>query len=308
VRRRLLLLAVVPVLVVGGVAWRVALRSAPLPEGVAGGLVFVGDRDGIPALYWRRLPSRRERRLTFGSEGADDPAISPDGTRVAYSMNGRIGIVAIGSGESRELTLGVEWRDAQPAWLPDARRLVVAARPRSGEPAGLQLLDPRGGAVVERHPLTRPRTGDDASPAVSPDGTWVVFVREEHLMRVDIADGRLRRLTGGFKRERSPRFLSSGRLVCAWSEGKRHGIDLLDPEGDARETIAEGDTYYRTVVPSADGRFLAVTFSWDLSLRPLATLFGGRREEVRLLSVGGGEIGTLEASWRHSFHSPDWGD
>ena len=51
-------------------------------------------------------------------------------------------------------------------------------------------------------------------------------------MRVDLADGRVRRLTGGFKRERSPRFLPSGRIACAWSEGKRHGIDAIDADGE----------------------------------------------------------------------------
>jgi len=302
---RLLILALLALVL--GAAWWGLLRPAPLPPGLAGGLVFVSDRDGIPALYWRRLPKDRERQLTFGSEKVDEPAVSPDGTGVAFSMNGHIGVVAVATGESRVLTLGVDWRDAQPAWLPDARRLVVSARPRSGEPAGLHVLDPPAEGVVERHPLTRPRAGDDTSPAVSPDGRWVVFVRGDHLMRVDLADGRVRRLTGGFKRERSPRFLLSGRLVCAWSEGKRHGIDVLDPEGGGRETLTEGDTYYRTIAPSPDGRFLAATFSWDLRLRPLATLFGGRREEVRLLDAGGREVAVLESSWRHAYHSPDWG-
>lgn len=304
-RRRLLVLLFV--LMAGGLGWRLLHPPAPLPPGLAGRLVFVSDRDGIPALYLRRLPKDRERRLTFGSEGVGEPAVSPDGTHVAFSMNGRIGVVEVATGESRVLTLGVDWRDAQPAWLPDARRLVVSARPRTGAHAGLQTLDPQAGGVVKRQPLTRPRAGDDTSPVVSRDGRWVVFVREDHLMRVDLADGRVRRLTGGFKRERSPRFLPSGRLVCAWSEGKRHGIDVLDAEAGSRETLVEGDTYYRTLAASPDGRFLAATFSWDLSLRPLATLLGGRREEVRLLSLGHGEIGTLESSWRHSCHSPDWG-
>jgi Tol biopolymer transport system component len=307
VRRRRLLLVVALVLVAGAVGWRMAFPPARLPPGLTGGLAFVSDQDGIPALYWRRLPKGRARRLTFGSEGVDEPAVSPDGSRVAFSMDGRIGVVTVATGESSVLTLGVEQRDADPAWLPDAQRLVVSSRPRASEVAGLFLLDPPAGGVVERHPLTHPRAGDDTSPAVSPDGSWVVFVREDHLMRVDLGDGRVRRLTGGFKRERSPRFLPSGRLVCAWSEGKRHGIDVLDPESGGRETLEQGDTYFRTLAPSPDGRFLAATFSWDLSLRPLATFFAGRREQVRLLSASGRELATLEGSWWHAYHSPDWG-
>jgi Tol biopolymer transport system component len=284
------------------------LRPAPaLPEGLTGALVFVSDREGTPALYWRRLPRDRERRLTFGSEAVGEPSVSPDGTRVAFSMNGRIGVVAVASGDTRILTLGVDWKDAQPAWLPDGRRLVVSARRRAGEPAGLHLLDPAPDGSVARNPLTTPRASDDSQPAPSPDGAFVVFVREEHLLRVDLADGRVRRLTGGFKRERSPRFLSPGRIACAWSEGKRHGIDVIDAEGKAREPLAEGGAFYRTLAPSPDGRFLAATLTWDAGLRPLEALLGAPKEEVRLLDAAGREVARLEGARRHANHSPDWG-
>ncbi len=301
------LVAAIPLAVAVAAAWMVLAPGPELPAGITGAIAFVSDRDGTPALYWRRLPRDRERRLTFGSEAVGEPAVSPDGTRVAFSMNGRIGVVAVASGDVRILTLGVDWKDAQPAWLPDGRRLVVSARRREGEPAGLQVLDPSTDGSVARHPLTQPRAGDDASPCASRDGNFVVFVREEHLMRVDLADGRVRRLTGGFKRERSPRFLPSGRIVCAWSEGKRHGLDVIDAEGKGRETLAEGGAFYRTLAPSPDGRFLAATLTWDAGIRPLDALLGSQREEVRLLDAGGREIGRLEASRRHANHSPDWG-
>jgi Tol biopolymer transport system component len=294
----------VPLLIAG---W-VLLRPAPgLPPGLPGALVFVSDRDGVPALYWRRLPRARERRLTFGSEAVGEPAVSPDGTRVAFSMNGRIGVVAVASGDVRILTLGVDWKDGQPAWLPDGRRLVVSSRRRAGEPAGLHLLDPAPDGTVGRHPLTQPRAGDDTSPAPSPDGAFVVFVREDHLLRVDLADGRVRRLTGGFKRERSPRFLPSGRIACAWSAGKRHGIDVVDAEGKEREPLAEGGAFYRTIAPSPDGRFFVATLTWDAGFRPLAALLGAQREEVHLLDAAGHEVARLEGSRRHANHSPDWG-
>jgi Tol biopolymer transport system component len=289
------------------VAWLALRPGPPPPAGLAGALVFVSDRDGIPALYWRRLPRDRERRLTFGSEAVAEPAVSPDGTTVAFSMNGRVGVVAVASGESTILTLGVDWKDAEPAWLPDGRRLVVSARRRVGEPAGLHLLDPAPDGTVVRHPLTQPRAGDDRSPTASPDGTFVVFVREQHLMRVDLGDGRVRRLTGGFKRERSPRFLPGGGIVCAWSEGKRHGLDAIDPEGRSRTPLAEGGAYYRTLAPSPDGRFLAATLTWDAGFRPLEALLGAEREEVVLLDASGRLLARLEASRRHANHSPDWG-
>jgi Tol biopolymer transport system component len=295
-------------LLVALAAAALVLRRGPeLPEGLAGGLVFVSDRDGTPALYWRRLPRDRERRLTFGSEPATDPAVSPDGTRVAFSMGGRLAVVAVASGEVSVLTLGVDWTDTHPAFMPDGTRIVVSARRRAGESAGLHLVEPGKDGSVARVPLTRPRGGDDTSPAPGPDGAWVAFVREDHLMRVDLADGRVRRLTGGFKKERSPRVLPGGGILCAWSEGKRHGLDVVDPEGRSRETLVEGGAFYRTVAPSPDGRFLAATLTWDAGFRPLDALLGTHREEVVLLDAAGRELGRLEASRRHANHSPGWG-
>jgi dipeptidyl aminopeptidase/acylaminoacyl peptidase len=306
VSRRVGVLSAVALIALATGAWMVLRPSPPLPAGL-GPIVFVSDRDDIPALYCRRFSPDGTRRLTFGSEAVGEPAVSPDGMRVAFAMNGRIGLVTLASGDVTILTLGVDWKDAQPAWLPDGRRLVVSARSRPGEPAGLHLLEPAPGGTVGRRVLTRPRAGDDESPAASPDGRFVVFAREEHLLRVDLADGRVRRLTGGFKRERSPRFLPDGRIVCAWSEGKRHGIDAIDAEGRQRTPIAEGGAFYRTIAPTPDGRFLAATLSWDAGFHPLDALLGGEKEQVVLLDASGAPVAPLEASRRHANHSPAWG-
>lgn len=303
--KRRLLAAFVGVLLAVA-AWLALARGPALPPELAGAIVFVSDRDGVPALYWRRLPRDRERRLTFGSEAVSEPTVSPDGTRVAFSMNGRLGVVAVASGEVSVLTLGVDWKDSQPAWLPDGRRIVVSARRREGEPRSLHLLEPAADGSVARHPLTQARAGDDSSPTTSPDGAFVVFVRGDRLMRVELGGGRVARLSGGFKRDRSPRFLGPGKLVCAWSEGKTHGIDRIDLATKARETLVAGEAFYRTLAPSPDGRFLAVTRSADAGLPPLAVLLG-QKEEVHLLDAAGRERGRLEFSRRHANHSPDWG-
>src|SRR6185295_17647396 len=119
----------------------VLLRARSLPPNLSGALVFVSDRDGPEALYWRRLPRDGPRRLTDTSEPVRDPALAPDGERVAFAMGGRIGVVSVARGDLSLLTLGVDWRDAMPAWLPNGKGLVVSARRSSGETASLQLLD-----------------------------------------------------------------------------------------------------------------------------------------------------------------------
>lgn len=288
------------------VAW--LFRPGPLlPPGVNGALVFVSDRDGIESLYWRRLPKDRERRLTHTSEPVRDPRVSPDGTQVAFAMGGRIGSVTVATADVRMLTLGVDWKDSMPTWRPDGKALVVCSRRSAGETVGLHLLDIDADGTVARHPLTETRGLDDTSPVVSRDGSFVVFVREDHLWRVSLVDGRTGRLTGGFRKSRGPRFLPSGRLVCLWSEGKQHGIDRLDADGKNRETLWQGPIYYRTITPSPDGRFFAATFTYDMAFHPSDAFKLRKTEELRLLDEQGRPLAILERSGRYHNHSPDWG-
>src|SRR5262249_14280103 len=198
---------------------------------------------------------------------------------------------------------------ASPPPAPGGRaggaRVCPARRP-AGRGSGLHVLDLARSGEVERHPLTQSRGLDDQSPVVSPDGTYVVFVREDNLWRVSLADGHVLRLTGGFKRSRAPRFLPSGRIVCLWSEGKSHGIDVLDPDGHNRETLWQGPVYSRSLVPSPDGRYFAATFTYDLQFHPSSAFRARQPEEVRLLDAKGRLVAGLEHSWRHTNHSPDW--
>jgi Tol biopolymer transport system component len=274
-----------------------------LPEDLSGTIVFVSDRDGQDALYLRRLPDGADFQIANLTEPVEEPALSPDGKQVAFAMGGRIGLVSVDTHEVKFVTLGVDWRDASPAWRPDGKVLVVSSRRSSGENADLHLLtlgQPAGADV--RRPLTRTDHLDETSPSYSPDGTAIAFVRGDNVFRLTPADGAIRRLTGGFRLVRQARFLPSGRLLCLWRQDKHFGIDAMDQDGGNRETLSQGTAFYRTVAPSPDGRYLAATFSYESD-----ALRFRQREEVRLLDARGQPLGTLVKSWRTATHSPNWG-
>jgi Tol biopolymer transport system component len=291
----------------GAVALALFTRPAELPGGVAGTVVFVSDRSGIDSLYIRRLPDGREERLVAMSEPAGEPALSPDGRRVAFSVGGRIGVVGVDGRGLRLLTSGTDWKDETPVWRPDGKSLVVASRNADSENRDLYELRLDSDADAARRPLVQTPMLDESQPAVSPDGTQVVFVRGDDLYRLDGADSRVHRISGGLRKVRAPRFLASGRVLFLWSEGKDYGIDVTDIDGREHETLQHGTAFYRTVAPSPDARFLAATFTYDLGFHSWQAFELKHQEQLRLLDVHGTPLADLAGSWRYANHTADWG-
>ena len=307
-RRRLVGLgALAAVLAIAGLAvYNLVDRPTQLPADAAGSLLFVSDREGQDALYIRHLPRGEPRRLVVTGEPVRDPALSPDGSRLAFAMGGRIGLVSLPRGEIRFVTLGVDHQDAQPSWRPDGQALVVSSRAPGRDAADLVLLDlETADGKPARTLLTDTRGLDETGPRFSPDGRYVVFLREDGVFRIALADGRAHRLTSGFRKFREPRFLPSGRLLVLWTEGKVYGFDTMDIDGKNRETLSQGTAYYRSVAPSPDGRYLAATFTFDLAFSPRDAF--RKLEEVHLLDAQGRFVAVVERSSRYASHSPEWG-
>ncbi len=93
------------------------------PDGQA--LVFVGRRGGAQQLYVRRLDAAEARPLT-GTEGAQVPAVSPDGRDIAFWAQGAIKHVPLSGGPVTNLVSGVALAPKGLAW--DARGRVFFGR------------------------------------------------------------------------------------------------------------------------------------------------------------------------------------
>jgi Tol biopolymer transport system component len=273
-----------------------------LPSDLTGTLLFVSDRGGRDSIYLRRLPHGADFLLVSQIDPVGSPALSPDGRSVAFTMRGRVGIVNVDTHQVRFLTHAVDWQDESPSWRPDGKALVVSSRAREGAQADLHLLPlsvPEGGEA--RRPLTR-TPHQETEPVYAPDGSALVYVREERLFHLDLASGEARPLTGGFRSHRSPRFLPDGRLVALWTEDKQFGVDVLALDGSSRETLVQGTDFFRTIAPSPNGRYLAAALAFrtdSLRLR--------QNESVVLLDAHGKRLGTLAKSWRSATGAPFWG-
>jgi len=111
---------------VGGV-----FDAAWLPDGrlVAAGTVEASDGISTPVASGLFLISADLRTATkFGGDLADpmQPAASPDGTRVAFRMNGKLWTIGIDGSGLLQITTG-DKEALWPAWSPDGTRIAFGA-------------------------------------------------------------------------------------------------------------------------------------------------------------------------------------
>jgi len=116
-----------------------------------------------------------ETRLSNGLR-ARDPAVSPDGRRIAFSKNEVSESVLAVMDAAAGADASVVWRGErfdqayQPAWSPDGTRIAFSAW-RKGGYRDILVVELASGAVEE---ITRDRA-IDMNPAWSPDGRVLYF-------------------------------------------------------------------------------------------------------------------------------------
>ncbi len=204
-----------------------------------------------------------------------EPAVSPDGARVAF-VSTRTGDqqlwiqAADGSGPAR-LTAFDGARLETPRWSPDGKRLVFSARIRGL--ADVYAVDAGGGAP-ER--LTR-ESSDAVLPAWSADGRSVLFASRRggswEIWRLTLADRRLARVTGagGYASRESPdgRLLYFTRTDAAglWRQptdgsGRPERVtDALLPEDWANWEVTRAGVYARET-PAGERRPVLVFYPY----------------------------------------------
>lgn len=172
---------------------------------------YRNEYDFQDLVYWD-AHTGEQRRLTRGAR-ARDPAVSPDGTQVAFTQNAasrlRLMVMPLAADPApRLLWEGDRWDQAhQPAWSYDGTRLAFSAW-RAGGYRDVLVVDLATGAVTE---LTRDRA-IDGDPTWSPDGRYVFFSSDRtgiyNIYAHELATGALWQVTnvvgGAFDPDVSP--------------------------------------------------------------------------------------------------------
>lgn len=156
------------------------------PDGTQVAFTWTGGTKSASdyGIYIKQVGEERALRLPHHPPGANSPAWSPDGRSIAFLHP---------SGDSRDVFLmpalgGAERKLGQVgcigggpfggsylSWTPDNKWLAVSDRlPNQGECSVILLSVETG----EKRRLTSPPAkAEDSTPAVSPDGRWLVFTR-----------------------------------------------------------------------------------------------------------------------------------
>ncbi|MGA2695383.1 MAG: S9 family peptidase [Terriglobales bacterium] len=111
----------------------------------------------------------------------DQVAISPDGTRVAYIVDGALSISALDSGESHVISLESKLPLREPAWSHDSKQIAAIADLPGDVPAAQIWTVNADGSQLTKHADLK---GFVQSPQFSPDRSTLAVLFIENMPRM----------------------------------------------------------------------------------------------------------------------------
>jgi Tol biopolymer transport system component len=152
-----------------------AVQHARIPsdlKALSEPLVFVSDRGPNYEIFAMLPDGSGQHALTKTAEQNTWPALSPDGTRVAFARtiksNTDVYVMNVNGTGLRRLTFAPA-PDYHPTWSPDGRQ--IAYEGMEGGQADIHVMNANGSHDVN---ITH-NPALDGSPAWSPDGNEIVF-------------------------------------------------------------------------------------------------------------------------------------
>jgi Tol biopolymer transport system component len=234
-------------------------------------VVFTANH--VPKLYgeiYRVAPDGARIDLSRSPAADVDPAVSPDGKRVAFvsTRAGHVRVYVVGSERGNLRAVSPPLMTTEPnggpgaeiAWSPDGRRLAVELEAGSANPT-LYLAGLDGGWRTVTHRLS------SSAPVWSRDGTRVAYSLRSGLVVVADPVGRTLWRVGGTL---TPAWSKSGRLAVQQNSTT---IDVYDGHGKHLSELRGG------------------SFAWSPNGRTLATMNSG----VLQLHSGGAGRSALTA-------------
>ncbi|HKN68932.1 MAG TPA: Ig-like domain-containing protein [Gemmatimonadaceae bacterium] len=204
-------------------------------------IAFVGVDNGHTEIFLANADGSNAKRLTSGTLSADQPAWSPDGTRIAYRLSAnfppaRIWAMNADGTNQHAVTNDAPGEHHHPTWSPrqadGSYRIAYAQAAIKDGYMRAQIWSVRDdGADRQIHSDESIGAYDD-EPSWSPDGGKIVFVRSgQQLVVVSLPDRNERPLLNGSLdgEQRSPAWSPDGSLIAFVSSHE------IDPDGYGKQ-------------------------------------------------------------------------
>jgi dipeptidyl aminopeptidase/acylaminoacyl peptidase len=268
----------------------------PWPAGLAWCLAFL-----LPAAaQGRRLESADYRRL----RSVGDVELSPDGTRVAYTVTthdgpGRPGrqLFVMTLADGRSVRLGGTETASSPEWSPDGR--LIAFKGTAEGRRGLVVARPDGTGlrfVAETVGTNSPLTFEGRTVAWSPDSKRLAFVSATPGPETALAEGDPVVIT---RYKYKP---DADEGMTRFNDNRRRHIFLVEAGGGTARPLTSGDFEEHSIDFSPDGREIAFVSNRepdpDLFYNP--DLFAVRVDDGQIRRLTATESAEFQPRW-----SPD---
>lgn len=236
------------------------------------GIVAVAAASVIAAIAFlavRRTPTAialREsslRRITANPAEAPilNGAISPDGKYLTYADKTGFYLRQIATGEVHPVPLPAGFNARPASWFPDGTHLVAIWVAAPNDPPGLWNVSIIGGAP-------RKLTEDATSPAVSPDGSQIAFLKarsaSQEIWMMQSDGGNPRRIRAGDGDPVGPPAWSPDGKRIIYAIGKYHGgkqaveavVESIDLATGQTQTVLSVPGLGSSIAWTADNKLL----------------------------------------------------
>jgi TolB protein len=283
--------------------------APPEPAGGGGRIAFVANRKGDWDLFMMNGDGGGLTQLTDTPLDERQPAISPDGKRVAYSTSdGALWVMSLDTKSADALPLPAG-RYGYPTWLSDGSGLVYTSYKFTPGSEDADFFAYTFADGRERPFLTQ--TGPQDYPALSPDGGALAYVTSQatvlpgfgssltqQLWVASLREGRPRQLSVGSVDETRPAWSPDGRRV-AFSSARRGSQDIwvVNPDGQELVRLTEANGSETSPAWSPDGRGLAYV-STEAGAMRLMLLDVATRASRPLSPFGPEAVEAKDPCWR----------
>jgi TolB protein len=264
-------------------------------------IYFVSDRSGQKEIWAMDFDGKNQRQITRFNSTSIEPAVSPDGTKIAFTSyaRGNPGIFVFSVDPVRDLRFYNQGAsvNSSPSFTPDGRQIVYSSS--AGRCCRIFIADLNGTGFrpisslssIDTEPKVNPKTGTDLVFASGRSGPEQIY-----RMNMDGAD--LERLTDGTGEAANPSWHPNGQVIAfAWTRGFAAGawniflMDVASHRVHAQLTHGQG----RNENPS---------WSPDGTRIVFASTRGGRSQIYSMLADGS-QVQQLTTQGRNE--RPVWG-